>query len=249
MRLLSEISQELRNKITSIIESDTLDFYCNSELSETEKNEIESILLAHDGTETAKLRVHRVLPEDLDPLINDFTILGFRKESPSYDRGRKTQARYMCIEKEEEIVVKTFKDIRDESGILIALEIEFKFFDEDGKIALRKTEIAKKFNKFEAETEERKRRYKQFDYLRASVKGTTLEPHLGALIRHYSKEITEYQDDGLMGLNDAMISETDPTIAYILQVQVPRNDEQGMTNVIKSIQYQIGAISLEDLNV
>jgi len=247
-KFLELLAKPLKDKIYATNHIDgVVSIFTSSELSQAEIDLINNAVDTHDATPNSLLRIFRVLRSDQNPLTTDFTILGFRKESPSYDRGKKVQSRYLCQNTEEEIVVKTFTDIRDANGILTGLQVDFKWYDEEGNVSLIKTEIVKNFNKFEAETEERKRRYRQFDYLRASVKYTPLEQHLGLLIRHYSRYITEYQDDGLLGLNDAMINETDPTIASILQIEVPRNDGQGTTTVIKSIQYQIGTLELENL--
>lgn len=194
-----------------------------------------------------RLRVHRVLPLGLDPLISDFTILGFRKISPSYDRGKKIKAEYKCVDKDELIVEKIFQDVRDEKGILTGLQITFNWYSEDNVVRASKTEIVKEFNKFEAETEERKRRYRQFDYLRASVKGTPNEPYIGMLIHHYQLQIDAYKNDGLPDFNDAMLAETDPTISAILSAPIERNDGQGLTTVMKSIQYQMGYITLAEI--
>lgn len=207
--------------------------------------EVEETLVAE--YDPKRLRVHRSLPQTLNPLISDFSILGFRKMSPSYDRGKKIRAEYKCIDKDEMVVEKIFTDLRDQNGILTGLQVTFNWYAEDGTIELSKTDEVKQYNKYEAETEERKRRYRQFDYLRASAKGTPNEPYIAMIINHYSVQISKYQDDGLTILNDDMIAETDPTISAILAAAVPRNDGQGDTTVMKAIQYQMGTITLEDL--
>lgn len=194
-----------------------------------------------------RLRVFRVISEDQNPLITDFTILGFRKMSPSYDRGKKVIAQYKCIEKDEVIVEKIFQDVRDENGILTGLQITFNWYSEDNVVRASKTEIVKNFNKFEAETEERKRRYRQFDYLRASAKGTPIETHIETLMAHYQVEIANYQEGGSTSLDSAMVNETDPTINAILAIQMPRNDGLGITTVMKSVQYQIGTLGIGGL--
>jgi len=60
-----------------------------------------------------RLKVHRELPLTMDPLISDFSILGFKKTAPHYDRGVKTKSEYLCPIDGDIIVEKIFTDIRD----------------------------------------------------------------------------------------------------------------------------------------
>lgn len=238
-------SETYNTRLPSAIWLDVPVDYDSKKLYKLEDGVIVEVPLSeYDPT---RLRVHRVLPENLNPLISDFTILGFKKLSPSYDRGKKLRAKYMCIEKDEIIVEKIFQDVRDEHGILTGLNITFNWYSEDNIIRATKTELAKEFNKYEAETEERKRRYRQFDYLRASVKGTPFEYYIAILINHFNVQIHKYQDDGIMDLNADMIAETDPTIRGILDAVMARNDGLGDTTVMKSMQYQIGSITLAEI--
>lgn len=214
-----------------------------------------------EEVEAKKLRVHRVLNDSLDPLTSDFTILGFRKESPSYFRGRKTKAIYKCTTTEDIIVEKIFNDIIDSEGLLSGIEVKFNWYYEDNSIGLEKTEVVKRYNKYEAETEERKRRYRQFDYLRASVKHTPYESYIAALIGYFQSDIDAYKNDGIMDLNQKMIDVSNIDLSTveepqrhvvgqiqgILNAQIARNDGQGATTVLKSIQYQIGTITIEEL--
>ena len=223
----------------------------------------EGFILNSDGEEVeAKLlRVFRVLSPEQKPLTTDFSLLGFNKVSPSYDKGRKTKAQYKCPTKDELIVEKLFSDVFDSEGLLSGIQVTFNWYCEDDTLGLTKTEIVKRFNKYEAETEERKRRYRQFDYLRASVKNTPYEPYIAILIGYFQLEIDAYKNDGLTHLNQKMIelstidlsgvSESERfmvgQVQTILNSPIARNDGLGITTVIKSIQYQIGTIALEEL--
>lgn len=232
-------------------EQNNLIVYLSKVLSGEEKEQLDQAIIDHLPEQEYALRIYRVVSEEYDhDYIKsqvDFSLLGFRKMSPSYDRGKKTRALYKCINKDEIIVEKVFNDVRNQKGILSALSVTFNWYDENNEIALTKTEEVKQYNIFEAETEERKRRYRQFDYLRASVKGTPHEPYIAALINHYQWQIDAYKNDGLYTLNTDMLNETDPMINAILNAPVARNDGLGATTVLKSIQYQIGTITIEEL--
>ena len=167
----------------------------------------------------SNLRIFRVLDPEVNPLIHDFTILGFRKMSPTYERGRKTSSLYMCVNTDEIIIEKVFTDVRDELGNLTGLQVTFNWYDEENQITLTKTEIVKSFNKYEAQTEERKRRERQLDYMIASGKDTPIEPHIDTIFKHYSYQEQQYRTHGALDLAVDMKAETDPTILGILNIQ------------------------------
>ena len=260
---LKDLDDNLRNKIYSCVfnEIDEVTVYSNVDLNNDEITLIKNVVSLHKKTKNSKLRINRVLSEDLNPLTSDFTILGFEKVSPSYHRGRKIKSEYKCPTSDELIVTKTFNDILDDNGQISKLEVLFDFYNEDNIISLSKTEVVKRYNKYEVETEERKRRYRQFDYLRASVKNTDYEPYVAILIGYFQLEIDAYKNDGLPCLDKKMkeISTIDLSTvpeserSMVLQVQtilnspIARNDGLGTTLVIKSIQYQISTITLEEL--
>lgn len=192
-----------------------------------------------------RLRVHRVLPSSNNPLISDFTILGFRKVAPYYDRGIKYKAEYKCTDKDEVIVEKIFTDIRDTStGRLTDLQVLFNFYCEDGTIGLSKTEVVKSYNKAQAETEERKRRERALDFLISEARHTALEPVMDALIFHYHNDIVLYKEKASPSFAAAINAETDPTIQAYLEIRVPFSaDPLNYTIPVKeSILYQIHAL-------
>lgn len=245
-KLLEEITNEdIKGKIYAIIpKGEKIEVYLSQNLTSEEDTELAAVIAAHDGTPVAPLRVHRVLPKDSDPLISDFSILGFRKMAPYYDRGRKDRAIYMCVTKEEIIVEKVFRDIRDESGRLTDLEITFNWYRDDDTIGLTKTEIAKSFNKAESKTEERKRRERQLDFLLAEGEGSAAEPILDDIFAHYYDQILHYKEDGSSVLADALNNEQDSQISFYLTIRVPFSaDPENFTVPIKeAILYQIGAL-------
>ncbi len=191
-----------------------------------------------------RLRVHRVLPLNMDPLISDFTILGFRKVAPHYDRGRKIKSEYKCVDKDELIVEKIFTDIRDSStGRLIALQVLFNWYAEDNTIQASKTEMVKLFNKAQSETEERKRRERAIDFLISEARYTPNEPYVTALMLHYETQINHFKTKAAADFASALENETDPTILAILSARVPFASDPTYTVPIKeSIQYQIGVL-------
>lgn len=217
-RLLKELDESMRDKVVAIQSIDKIYVHTNVALNPEDIQALQTKVENHEGSPTPLLRVHRVMPLDSDPLITDFTILGFRKESPSYDRGRKTQSRYLCLSTTEEIVVKTFSDVRDVQGTLSGLQVEFKYYDESGAVALTKTEIVKNYNKYEAQTEERKRRERQLDYMIASGKNTPIEPYIDIIFGHYAIQEQQYRTHGSSHLADAIKNETDQNILGILGI-------------------------------
>ena len=191
-----------------------------------------------------RLRVHRVLPREANPLISDFTILGFRKIAPHYDRGRKIKSEYKCVDKDELIVEKIFTDVRDSAtGRLTGLQVLFNWYCEDGTIGNSKTEMVKLFNKAQAETEERKRRERAIEFLISEARYTASEPYVTALMLHYETEINHFKSKAANDFNTAMENETDPTNLAILAARVPFASDETYTVPIKeSIQYQIGEL-------
>ena len=197
-----------------------------------------------DEVPAKELRVFRVLDINLDPLTSDFTILGFRKIAPHYDRGRKVKAEYKCVQYDDLVVEKIFRDIRDpQTGRLTDLEVTFNWYCEDGTIGLTKTEIVKELNKSQAETVERKRRARAIDFLVSEARYTANEAYINILMDHYDSEITKFISKNSSQFNDALNAETDPTILTILSARVPFASDHTYTVPIKeSIQYQIGAL-------
>ena len=193
------------------------------------------------------LKIFRVLSPYLDPKTAELSPLGLKKVNSVPDKGKVNLTQYFCSISDEIVVEKHFKDIRDDYGVLIEIEVTLNWYNEGGSIGLSKTEIIEQFNKFEAETEERKRRYRQFDYLRATVKNTDKESFIKDLSCHYYIEINWYQNHGITLLSDKMEAETDTYILSILNAEIERNDGQGTTTVKKAIQYQMSVISIEDL--
>lgn len=191
-----------------------------------------------------KLRIYRALNEDFDPLTSDFTILGFRKRAPHYDRGRKIRAEYHCAYNDELIVEKIFNDVKDpDTGRLIALQVTFNWYKEDNTIGLTKTEIVKELNKAQAETIERQRRERAIDFLISEARYTPNEPYVTMLMLHYETQINHFKSKAADDFAEALQNETDPTISFILASRVPFASNPAFTVPIKeSILYQIGSL-------
>jgi len=195
-RLLSEFSEGLKNKITAITTDGQISVYLKEALTTEETAELSTVITAHDGTPTAELRVHRVLSKNLDHRTSDFSILGFRKSSPKYVRGRKVEADYMCIEKDEVIVKKLFSDVRNEEGILTGLKVNFEWWDENNQVGDVKEEIVKTYNQWEAQTEERKRRDRQIDFLVAEGIRSNTSQYIDLVFGFFKLEIDKYRASG-----------------------------------------------------
>ena len=161
------------------------------------------------------LKIFRVLQPQLNPLNSDFTILGLKKISPDYDKGRKTSAKYM--DNDEIVVEKVFSDVVDESGLLIGLEITFNFYTEEGVVGESKTEIVKHYNTTEAEEEYEKRRRRQIRFLKAAAKSKPgFGPYVDLLFAHFSQQIEAYKDPGTNDFKISMENEADATMRTIL---------------------------------
>lgn len=157
-----------------------------------------AMIQIHDGSEVEEtdLRVYRVLDTRLNHLVHDFTILGFRKVSPKYDRGRKIEAEYICAVTDDKVVKKIFSDVRNESGRLTQLQVEFQWFNELGEIGDSKIEIVKNYNEWEAQTEERKRRERQRDFLVGEADRAGAKAYLDMLFDYFKGQIDAYIETG-----------------------------------------------------
>jgi len=195
-----------------------------------------------DEVPAKQLRVFRSLDFDKDPLTSDFSILGFRKKAPHYDRGRKTKAEYHCAINDDMIVEKIFSDIL-ENGKLSKLQIEFRWFCEDGTIGLTKTEIVEDYSKAKAKTVLRERRERSIDFLISEGEDTPVEPIMNALISHYENVKDDYIKYGNDSFANAILNETDPTMNGYLDIRVPFTSDNNFNVPIReSILYQIGSL-------
>ena len=190
------------------------------------------------------LKVHRVLDPNLDPLYSDFTVLGFRKVSPRYSRGRKARAEFRCNQFDEIVAEKIFEDSFDEHGQLNGIWLTVNLYNEAGDIGATKTEKCVEFNVIEAETHLRQRRARQMDFLKVGARGTPIESYLNLLLERYYVEKQKYVNDGLSSLYDVIANEQDAEYLGYLDTEVPRLDGEGMITVRDSIYYQIGVIEL-----
>lgn len=188
----------------------------------------------NDIVKKEQLRVFRSLEIGFNPLNHDFTILGFKKVSPKYEKGKKTKAEYKCPTFDEVIVDKVFKDIR-ENGVLKALEITFNWYNEEGEIGLTKKEIVKTYNIAEAETTERERRLKQIDYLVASAIGTPIESYVNDIFDHYYTQVEKYKSKGTKEFEDSINTENDATILNYLSIIVGANGETVKDSILNQI--------------
>jgi hypothetical protein len=196
-----------------------------------------------------ELRIHRVLPIEMDPLIQDFTVIGLRKQSPLYEKGRKTKAFYRDPNNDDLVVEKIFSDVVGNHKILNAtggfdeipgitgLQVTFNWYKEDGTIGLTKTEIVKELTRHEAETMLRQRRERAMDYLLGGAKGTPIEPYMNTIFDHYYDSILKYKENGSSALADNINGEDNPAIIPLLNIQIPQS--VGLVSVKQIILFEI----------
>lgn len=222
-------------------------FHFNADLTAQEQTDLDAFIAAHDGSPSSDLKVFRYLSRFLDPKTSDFTIIGLRKVSPLRDRGRKREAEYRCPSDDSLVVKKIFTDVVP-SAELLNISCKFDWYDENGDIALTKTETVKEYSKDETETVYRERRSRQMDYLKGSVKGTALETGGNYLWARYATEISLYEGDGTLGLDTVIDNETDTTALAVLDTYVPRNDDSTKPiSVRQAIKYQMGTITIAQI--
>lgn len=248
---LKEDLGDLNNHITGYKqEGHSLTVYLSHEVTEQQKDQIIDIIENHDGSPESPLRIFKFIDPDLDikrVKQTDFSIIGLEKETPSYARGIKTAAKYIDIDNDELVVEKIFQDEWSADLRKLTLRITVNWYNENGEIGLTKTEIARKYNEYETETVGRKRRYRQFDYLKASVRGTPYESFISDIVTRYNDEIRKYKEDALTVLSDAMSNEGDSYYRAILETEMPRNDDPTKTiSVENAILYQMGLYTLEE---
>jgi len=193
-KFLRLIESPLKEKIYATTHVDGLvTIFVKEELSTEEINLIQQIVDTHDPSPDSPLKIYNFIHPDLDHRTTDFTIVGLKKSSPRYDRGRKVEADYIDPETKKMVVRKVFTDQRDvETGILTGLLIDFEWYKENGEVGDTKTELVKEYNEWEAETIERQRRQKQKDFLVREGKRSGAEAYMTMLLHYFSEQISDY---------------------------------------------------------
>lgn len=196
-------------------------------------------------------RIYKFIGKRRNPLITDFTIVGLQKESPSYHRGRKWKAEYLDPDDDSLVVEKLFDDVRNGNGRLTGITIVFNWYNHLNEIVYTKTEVSRKYNPFEAETEERKRRERQIDYLIAGAKDSPIAASMMDIFHLLEDGIKTYKDTGdnsQMVTTLDSIDVNDPLYVVSFQIPIPRVDDPSkIIYVHQSIKYQIGAMTLEQI--
>ena len=184
-----------------------------------------------------QLRIFYFIRADQNPKHVDFSIIGLRKKPPKYTQGRKYLATY-TDEADRPVVEKEFFDVHDpETGRLMAIYIKFSWFREDGDVGLTKTEVAREFDKYEAETLLYKRRQDQVNFMKAGARDTPLEAYLNLLLSNYENELWRYVENASPEIYDAIIGETDPQLVAILNTQFVSSF--GLLTVRQSVLHQL----------
>lgn len=166
-----------------------------------------------------ELRVTKWLESTEEEYVKrvDFTTF-LKKESPVYDKGRKTESEYKDVDTDELVVKKTFADTVDGEGKLDGIDITIEWYKDDNSVGLTKV-VHKPLNFAEAENLLHSRRIKAIGYLVAAGKGTPVEPFMNAIFEHYKEEVQTWYDLGDSDvIGDAIHNETDTTIISYLGI-------------------------------
>lgn len=190
----------------------------------------------------------------------DFTLLdAVESRSPHYARGKKIRSEYYIGDKIA--ASKDFTDEFNEDGVLSKLWVKFTWYNHLGEESFNKLQMVKRYNKFEAETEMRKRRERQIDFLTGAAKGTPQEQYLTFLLAHYRDLKNNYVMEGDLSWSAAIdqdlardLSVLSPTnqqyygtVKAILTADTDRIDDPTRTMKIhEALKYQMGTIEIED---
>lgn len=226
IRTLEEIFLASQDRVIpagETVEIDTVDKFAVDEANELVNNHMAERVWKDDDFVISDL-----IGDVQDPTRIDFTIIGLRKETPKYDKGRKTSCQYFHPESGKLAVEKTFSDIL-EGGDLSAIEILFTWYDNRGEVKIAKVERAITFNKYSAMTENRKRRSRAVDYLVAGSVGTPLESYVAMIFDHYQTQIQNFVATGSDSFQSAIVNETNPQIKALLGIQVAPQTHPGYT--------------------
>lgn len=168
---------------------------------------------------------------------SDFTTF-LRKESPVFDKGRKTESEYKDPVTTDLVVKKTYTDTVDLDGHLNGIDIQIDWYKTDDTVGLTKL-THKPLNFAEAENLLQKRRHQAIAYLVAAGKGTPVEPFMTAIFTHYKEQLQEWYDMGDQSVvGDAIHNETDPNIISYLSIETDPVGNPGW-DVRDGIYYQI----------
>lgn len=128
-------------------------------------------------------------------LRKNFTTLGLTKETPNYEKGRKTVAKY-TQEDGLTVVQKRFEDIEDENGRITGLLIIFEWFNKQGQVSLSKIE-RKPLNQADVAGLKENRRRRAVRYLIQGAEDNGLDGVLNVLRDTFYKELHDYIEYGV----------------------------------------------------
>jgi len=216
VKLIGEGPLELYNgdliEEGQIYEVDTVDEFLMDEITDL----IKAGTLEREWAPT-DLVLFQLIGEQSNYQQIDFSLLGLRKESPSYSLGRKTEASY--LHGEQLCVRKVFEDVNVD-GNLTGLEIIFEYYNNDGSVGSAKRETAVTYNKYQAQTVIRNRRQRIIDYLVAGAKDTPIEVYIDQIFDKYFDEVQRFVAKGTAEFRIALENEEDPTLSFILGLDV-----------------------------
>lgn len=167
-------------------------------------------------------------------MATDITILnGIVKGNPIYEKGRKTLSPYYLDEAQTDIAIdKTFEDVYNEEGFLIAIRMVIRWYDVMGHVSLTKpVYIPLSINETASIIKERRQR--QIAFLQEAGIRMGVKQYIDMLFNYYSNllqgEITvnlinRYIENGSKDFENALKAETNPGILQILNSVLPDNE-------------------------
>lgn len=176
----------------------------------------------------------------------DFTILnGIVAGNPVYEKGVKKEANYFLSKQQTEeslAVKKSFEDVVDDDGFLVALNMKIEWFDIFGNPSLVKEQYIPLSTSESAEILT-KRRKRQINYLQEAGVRLGVKQYIDLLFGFYSAYLVDgktlnllnnYIENGTNEFQTAIENETDKQILQILSTKLPDGDtvKQSILNQI-----------------
>lgn len=159
-----------------------------------------------------------IIPTIEQVLRDDLKYLGFKKQSPRYEKGIITEVDW--LDSNGDMAVREVYSDQLTNGILTSIFVDMTYYAEDETVSFEKGFVKKEFNAGEATTEFRDRRYRQIDYLVASAVGTPIETYVNALFERYYSEVDKYKTKGTDEFELAVLNESEQPYLNYLAIQV-----------------------------
>lgn len=163
----------------------------------------------------------------------DFTILnGIVAGNPIYEKGVKKEASYYLDRKqniESLAAKKSFTDVYDKDGFLVALDMKIEWYDIYGNAGLSKDQHIP-LSTSESASILTKRRKRQINYLQEAGVRLGVKQYIDMIFAHYSAYLVgdktlnllnNYIENGTNEFKEAILNESDTQIKQILEAELP----------------------------